>query len=794
MKTIFKLTGYNLSLEQTSSKQEYIKLSYISNRDGSPRWIWNAKSNEPLFLKFYNVGSKRSWLLAKMIEIIFALQLQYLFFKQKKWFYTADKNPLFDCKSDWALFTGTVGPNNKSILYANKTFYKIAHSENATQLIENEYKILKEIQLSTRGFIAPLTRKVNQNIIQLSDISENGKRTTKITDAHLKVLQEMALIKKQTLAIENWIWFRQLKSDFLNIQDTRIPQNLVRKITFLLNTVNNQQQITLGFSQGDFTPWNLYQQENTIAIYDWELARKDRPFAFDYFHFVIQQGVMVDRKNWSTIYNDIKEQSIDSQGNCLFENNLDTLKNQLKWYLLTNCMYYLKVYTEQSIWHTQINWLLTTWNEALDLFFKEEKTPRELIIMDVFDSIQNSEYGALKFPNYAPEKLNEASDIDLVIEKKEAEKLLLLLKNHPLVSRVLVQKKTFMYAIQAILIDDNILAIDLIWQLKVRNLEIMNAYEVYKDNPLSLFGIKHAPTIDSARFTSLFYVLNHAKVPSHYLHYLSLLEKSQNHLDLEITNCIKNNYNDPSSLLKFIKRNPKNQSFLSLKNWAYYVLDTIESFTNNTGYIITFSGVDGAGKSTVIEQIVHRIQKQLRKPVVVLRHRPSILPILSVWTKGKEKAQLDVISNLPRQGKNNHPVSSFLRFSYYYLDYIIGQFVIYFKYVIRGYVVVYDRYYFDFINDSKRSNIILPKQLTSFGYRFLIQPDFNFFLFADASIILKRKQELNQSTIETLTAEYQILFDQLHKKRKSSIYESINNVDLEVTLSKIFKTITMTTS
>ncbi|WP_300976941.1 hypothetical protein, partial [Flavobacterium sp.] len=177
--------------------------------------------------------------------------------------------------------------------------------------------------------------------------------------------------------------------------------------------------------------------------------------------------------------------------------------------------------------------------------------------------------------------------------------------------------------------------------------------------------------------------------------------------------------------------------------------------------------------------------------VVILRHRPSILPILSVWTKGKEKAQLDAISSLPRQGRNNNPISSLIRFSYYYLDYIIGQFVIYFKYIIRGYVVVYDRYYFDFINDSKRSNIVLPKKLTTFGYRFLMQPDYNFFLFADANVILKRKQELSKNTIEELTTDYKQLFDRLQNRGKSNVYQSINNVDLDVTLSKVFQTITM---
>jgi len=409
------------------------------------------------------------------------------FFQTKKWFYTVGEKPLFDCKSDWALFTGTTGNNNKAVLYANKTFYKIACTETSTPLIENEYKVLKELQKKPKSFTTPLVHIINKNIIQLSDISENGKRTTKISDSHLKVLTEMAKINKQTIAVENWDWFRKLESNFLEIQDSRIPQNLIRKIEFLLNTITNKQRVTIGFSQGDFTPWNQFKQGDTIAMYDWELARVDRPYAFDYFHFVIQQGAVVDRKNWSSIYKDLKEQCVDSKGNCLFNNDLDTFKTQLKWYFLTNCMHYLKEYAEQEKWQNKTERLLNLWNEGLDVFFEEEKAPRELVIMEVFDSIQNSEYGALKFPNFAPEKLSEASDIDLVIEKKEP-KIIASPDESSFGESRFSSKKSFKYAIQAVLVDGSILALDLIWQIKVRGLEVMDAHEVYKNNPLSLWN------------------------------------------------------------------------------------------------------------------------------------------------------------------------------------------------------------------------------------------------------------------------------------------------------------------
>jgi len=126
----------------------------------------------------------------------------------------------------------------------------------------------------------------------------------------------------------------------------------------------------------------------------------------------------VDHKSWKEIYSDIINFSKEEFSKEIFNYDLDELNNYLKWYLLINCMHYLKVYSEQPKWHVQIEWLLQVWTEALNIFLLEENTSRELVIMDVFDAIQNQEYAALKFQNGFPEKLSLNSDIDLVIDKK----------------------------------------------------------------------------------------------------------------------------------------------------------------------------------------------------------------------------------------------------------------------------------------------------------------------------------------------------------------------------------------
>lgn len=789
MENIFVKIGYSLSPTRNNSNDLVFNLLYIKNPDGSPRWIWNANSNKPLFLKFYNIGSLRAWLFATALKTVFILKLQKIVFSKKTYFATQIGNPVLDYSKDWALFTGTIGPNNKAILYANYSFYKIATTVNAQGLIKMEQQVLKKINSTNNIFISPKSFQISNEIIQLSDVSENGTRLKSLTSSHLNALLEMSTIASHTLKMGEWELLNSLKNDFKGINDTRIPNNMIRKINTLIENYSEDEKIELSLSQGDFTQWNMYESNGKIALYDWELASFERPKGFDYFHFIIQQGVMVDHKPWKEIYAEIIKYSENEFGRQLFNNDLDILNDYLKWYLITNCLHYLKTYSEQPKWHVQIDWLLQVWNEALNLFLVEEKTSRELLIMDIFDLLQNQEYAALKFNNGFPEQLSIYSDIDLVINKKTNQLLVSFLKNHALVSKITLNQRSFMNTVQVFLKDGTLLSLDLIWQLKIKNLQIMDANQIIANHFLNEYGIKNASSMDTSRFIMLFYILNNSEIPVKYLENEIAIENSKSTLDLILKDPIEKNKKNKENVLNFIKSNRNNQNILGLKNTINYFTDTMKNSINNKGFMITFSGVDGAGKSTVIENIVLRIEKQLRKPVVVLRHRPSILPILSVWSKGKEQAHLDVIEGLPRQGKNKSALSSFIRFSYYYLDYLLGQFIVYFKYILRGKVVIYDRYYFDFINDSKRSNIVLPKKLTSFFYNFLLKPEFNFFLFADADIILKRKEELSKATIEKLTTDYHDLFESLQSKSNTLVYQPINNVDLEVTLNQVIKTI-----
>ena len=157
---------------------------------------------------------------------------------------------------------------------------------------------------------------------------------------------------------------------------------------------------------------------------------------------------------------------------------------------------------------------------------------------------------------------------------------------------------------------------------------------------------------------------------------------------------------------------------------------------------------------------------------------------MSAFKYGKVRAEQDASDRLPRQGKNTSKIGSYLRFGYYLTDYIVGQVYIYFKYTRRGYFIVYDRFYYDYIIDPKRANLVIRESVARFFLRFIRQPHLNVFLYAPAEIILERKKELDSETIRFLTEQYISLFSDLEVNSKAT-YLCIENINLSDTLCEI---------
>ena len=172
---------------------------------------------------------------------------------------------------------------------------------------------------------------------------------------------------------------------------------------------------------------------------------------------------------------------------------------------------------------------------------------------------------------------------------------------------------------------------------------------------------------------------------------------------------------------------------------------------------ISVQGADGTGKSTFIEGLVKAIAFYNVSEVSkshVYHHRPTILPNLgSVGEKVRVMKEDKDFTN-PHRAKPSGFIVSFIRMTYYWLDYVVGVPVKLRKDVQFDRFTIYDRYIYDFLIDPHRSRINLPYWLRKLFTKMVIQPRIVFVLLADAETIYKRKQELTIDEINRQLGEF----------------------------------------
>jgi thymidylate kinase len=430
---------------------------------------------------------------------------------------------------------------------------------------------------------------------------------------------------------------------------------------------------------------------------------------------------------------------------------------------------------------------------------RQDMNQRRQFLEYFFHALKDTDYALLKFIHNTIDALPETSDIDLAIDRKDRKEILNIIRKGANLARVHVHHKSFAMFVSLLFKDETYLEIDLIHRFDRKGIIYLNADEVIDHAVTRKDGLKVAAETHNFEYVLLYYHCNGSEVPQRYRQYFSTFSFEQRSaIFTHITGRYKVNINTLDELYDLrtrfskkiqlhVQQRPDNRQPSRFLHKVRYYLDVLRDAIFHRGITVTFSGVDGAGKSTVLEEVKETLQYKYRQRTIVLRHRPTLLPILSSLRYGKEGAEQRAKESLPRQGRNNNIFSSLIRFFYYYADYLLGQYYIFFRYTLRGYTVLYDRYYFDFIIDPRRSNIELPTWFTRWFYMFIFKPEVNVFLFASPEIIKQRKQELSHEDIHHLTSGYRKLFEELGKKTRKQHYLVINNINLDDTLRQVMK-------
>ncbi|MCM8568756.1 hypothetical protein NE848_05165 [Gramella jeungdoensis] len=240
------------------------------------------------------------------------------------------------------------------------------------------------------------------------------------------------------------------------------------------------------------------------------------------------------------------------------------------------------------------------------------------------------------------------------------------------------------------------------------------------------------------------------------------------------------------SLYEIASQNFKRSRFTGLRS-------KISRLLNHPGFTIAFLGVDGAGKSTVINKITPVINMSFHNAVYYEHMRPNKFPSLAE-AMGKSINFEGPVTN-PHASKSSGFLGSLMRWGYYLLDYTMGYYLkIWPKKTLKSCVWIFDRYYYDYLVDPKRSRIALPKSLINFGRYLIKSPDLIVCLGTDAEIIYNRKPELS---IDEINRQLGILKEFCANNNKAVWIDTGSSIDMSAretldhileVMSKRFKT------
>ena len=779
-----------------------LQLRGCCNPDGSLRWVWPATLQKPLFLEFYNAASPKARLFSALVKLVFACRLQGVFFRLLPGRYAAIGAQAWPL--DFALFTGTPGPNRKAVgcydTAGKRVFAKLPLGPDAPAKVAAEAQHLRALTAQGfRTFSLPQVLAHEPNHLLQSGVKTPGaRRASTFGPAHARCLAELLTatqVRQQVGASASWQAIGEQVATLQSLDETRVPFGLRTKLRYLCQAINPGQTLSFAFAHGDFTPWNCWLTPQGLALYDLELAQPEAPLLYDLFHFVTQQALLVTRQPAA---------AIRAQALAVAEQYFGTVPMAelvLAWqlYLLHQVAGGALLYHAQPDWHLQVSWLLNGWNALLTHELAATVAHRQLAVFDVLDYVQLLPQPGVVLKPRAANAYYPAptSDLDLLLTQPDTTAGVRFLQQFPLVQSASVRRAAHMVSVDCLFQDGSLLTVDLLHQLHRKELRLLDAGAVLAEARRGVAGVWEPSLNHDFAYTWLFYWLNQSDLPlTHLRHFQQRTAEEQ----ADVLTYLHSEYGiyfcdvagasvyqtGKAALLRYtLRQQPANRRVARKLRALGYLRSTLAELVRPGGLVVTFSGVDGAGKSTVIEHVKESLEKKWRKRVVVIRHRPSVLPILSAWKYGKAEAEARSVQTLPRQGENHGLGSSLVRFGYYYLDYVLGQVVIWARHTRRGHVVLYDRYYFDFINDGRRSNINLPTSFTQALYAFVNKPRLNFFLYADPQEILRRKQELSAGTITQLTHQYQALFGKLSARYHHSRYLPIENHDLTTTLALI---------
>ena len=166
---------------------------------------------------------------------------------------------------------------------------------------------------------------------------------------------------------------------------------------------------------------------------------------------------------------------------------------------------------------------------------------------------------------------------------------------------------------------------------------------------------------------------------------------------------------------------------------------------------VAILGSDGSGKSSVVKEMAQRYAACPYAGLKAFHWRPRIV----ARTRGAE------LVTEPHAKPSRGPVWSAVSLAVLVSDWLLGYWTRLVHLRAKGYILAFDRIYFDLVVDPRRYRYGAGARLARMSWMFLPKPDLVFFLDSPVDVLWIRKQEVTRAELERQRELYTRLVQQL---------------------------------
>lgn len=224
----------------------------------------------------------------------------------------------------FSVFMGTPGIHQKIVIQISEKeriwgYCKVSPSSVVSGLFCQEVKVLRKLhEAGIDNIPKPLCLKELKEF-QGSDIyiqstikTRESKVLHELRLEHVTFLKQMFWKTRKEMPYEESQFYNtvnQLVKSTLEFEKVNCEAKIKKSIqkTYLKGAgfINHRyagKKMELGMMHRDFTPWNMFLEQRTLFVFDWEYASDGYPPMLDIFHFFIQTLIFGKRKTSTQIW------------------------------------------------------------------------------------------------------------------------------------------------------------------------------------------------------------------------------------------------------------------------------------------------------------------------------------------------------------------------------------------------------------------------------------------------------------------------------------------------------------